>query len=173
MHDGGGPARGPDWLGRTAAVALVVVAAAAVTAAVRLGAASTATGGDLLARLRAGTEQRVASERAQIRPALDAAASGKFDAALRQAEAALPGLEGNSQLHLFLAGQYRAAGRPGPALREYRRAVELVRDYAERRSPEFIGAELDPWLRRVRPAVSSADLGDLNFLTRALAGGCS
>jgi hypothetical protein len=165
--------RHSDWLGRTVSAALVVLALAAVITAVRLGAAAGAAGDDLLAELRARTERRVATEREQIRPALEAAGRGEREAARREAEAALGRLEGNSQLHLLLAGVYRDGGAPAPALREYRRAVELLRDYTDRRSAQFIGVTLAPWLREVRPAIQGAALGDLHFLERALAGGCS
>jgi tetratricopeptide (TPR) repeat protein len=173
MREGVAAARRPDWLERAVAAALVLLSFAALIAAVRLGVASGSGDADLLAELRARTERRVAAEREQIRPALAAAARGEHEAAQRAAEDALGTLESNSQLHLLLAGAYRAGGAAGPALREYRRAVELLRDYTDRRSPQFIGAELTLWLRTVRPAVTGAALGDLHFLERALAGGCS
>ena len=173
MQQGERPARRPGWLERATVAALLAAAAAAVVAAVRLGEASERGAGDLLAELRAATELRLASERAQIRTALDAAARGEQAAARREAEAVLARLDGNSQLHLLLAGAYRGEGEAPPALREYRRAVELVRDYTDRRSPRYIGAGLAPWLREVRPRVSGAALSDLHYLERALAGGCS
>ena len=173
MRDRGTEARRSDWLERAAAAALLVVALAATIAAVRLGAAAARGGDDLLTELRARTERRVAAEREQIRPAFEAAARGEREVACREAEAALGGLAGNSQLHLLLAGVYRDGGATSPALREYRRAVELLRDYTDRRSPEFIGAGLAPWLREVRPVVEGEALGDLHYLQRALAGGCS
>lgn len=173
MREGGTAAHRLDWLERAAAVALVIVALAAVIAAFRLGAAAGKGGDDLVAGLRARTDRRVTAERDQIRPALEAAVRGEREAARREAEAALGGLAGNSQLHLLLAGVYRAAGATAPALREYRRAVELLQDYTDRGSPRFIGAGLAPWLREVRPAVEGTALGDLRYLERALAGGCS
>jgi hypothetical protein len=173
MGDGGTAAKRSDWLDRTVAAALAGVALTAVIAAVRLGSAADAGGEDLLAAVRARTERRVVAEREQIRPALEASARGERDTARREAEVALGGREGNSQLHLLLAGIYRESGAAAPALREYRRAVELLRDYADRRSPQFIGADLGAWLREVRPGVSGAALGDLHYLQRALAGGCS
>jgi len=173
MHDGGTAGKRSDWLEHAVTAALVAAALAAVIAAVRLGSAAGTGGADLGAELRARTERRVAAERDRIRPALDAVARGEREAARREAETALAGLEGNSQLHLLLAGVYRDGGATGTALREYRRAVELLRDYTDRRSPQFIGAGLAPWLREVRPLVSGAALGDLHYLERALAGGCS
>ncbi len=172
MRDGGAAQR-PDWLGSAAATALVLVVVYAVIAAVRLGAAAGSGGEDLLAGLRARTERRVAAERDQIRPALEAIVRGELAAARREAEAVLGRYEGNSQLHLLLAGVYREGGEAAPALREYRRAFDLVRDYTDRRSPQFIGAEMRSWLREVRPALSGAALADLHYLERALAGGCS
>jgi len=173
MAGGSGAGRGGDWLDRAAAAALVLVAAAALAAAVRIGAAAGADGGELLARVRARTEQRLAEERGQIRAVLEAEAGGDRDGARRAAEAALGGLDGNSQLHLYLGSSYRAAGSSAPALREYRRAVELLRDYADRRSPQYIGASLGPWLRGLRGAVSGSARADLYYLERALAGGCA
>jgi hypothetical protein len=170
---GGTAVRRSDRLERAVAAALVVVVAAAVIAAVRLGSAAGRGGEDLLAELRARTARRVAAEREQIRPALDAVARGDLAEARRETEAALGRLEGNSQLRLLLAGLHREGGAAAPALREYRRAVELVRDYADRRSPQFIGAGLAPWMRQVRPALAGAGLADLHYLERALAGGCS
>lgn len=170
---GGGAARRTDWLEGAVAVALAIVSVFAVIAAVRLGAAAGSGTEDLLAGLRARTERRVAAERDQIRPALEAAVRGEFAAARREAEAALGRLEGNSQLHLFLAGAYREGGEAAPALREYRRAFELVRDYTDRRSPQYVGPGLGRWLREARPALSGAALADLHYLERALAGGCS
>jgi tetratricopeptide (TPR) repeat protein len=173
MRDRGAAETRSGWLERAVAAALVVVALAAVIAAVRLGAAAGTGGKELLAELGARTERRVAAERDQIRPALAAAVQGERALARREAEAALEGLAGNSQLHLLLAGVYRDAGATAPALREYRRAVELLRDYTDRRSPQFIGAGLAPWLREVRPGLEGAARGDLHYLERALAGGCS
>jgi tetratricopeptide (TPR) repeat protein len=173
MRDRGTAAQGSDWLERAVAAALVLFALAAALAAVRLGSAAGCGGDDLLADLRARTERRVTAERDQIRPALEAAARGERERARREAEAALGGLPGNSQLHLLLAGVYREGGQTAPALREYRRAFELLRDYADRHSPRFVGAGLAPWLREVRPATSGAARGDLHYLERALAGGCS
>jgi len=173
MREGGTAARRPDWLERAVAAAIVIVALAAVIAAVRLGAAAGTGGDNLLVELRARTERRVTAERDQIRPVLAAAARGEREAARREAEAALAALAGNSQLHLLLAGVYRDGGATAPALREYRRAIELLRDYTDRRSPQFIGAGLAPWLHEVRPGLEGAALGDLHYLERALAGGCS
>lgn len=173
MRDGGTAARGLDWLERAAAAVLVLLALAAASAAVRLGAAAGSGADELLSDLRARTERRVTAEREQIRPALEAAVRGEREVARREAEAALGRLDGNSQLHLLLAEVYREGGATAPALREYRRACELLRDYADRRSPRFIGAGLAPWLREVRPVLAGAALGDLRYLERALAGGCS
>ncbi len=173
MRDGGTAAPGLDRLERAVAAVLVLLALAAVFSAVRLGAAAGSGTDELLSDLRARTERRVAAECDQIRPALEAAARGEREVARREAEAALPGLEGNSQLHLLLAEVYREGGATAPALREYRRAFELLREYADRHSPRFVGAGLAPWLREVRPALEGAALGDLRYLERALAGGCS
>jgi len=173
MQDGSRAARRLDWLERAVAVALVVLALAALSAAVRLGSASGSGAADLLAEMRARTERRVAAERDQILPALEAVARGESEAARRIGEAALAGLQGNSQLHLLLAGVYRDGATVATALREYRRAVELLRDYTDRRSPLFIGTGLASWLRTVRPDVSGTALSDLHYLERALAGGCS
>lgn len=173
MREGGTAARRSDWLGRAAAGALVLLCLAAVSSAVRLGLAAGRSGDDLAAEMRVRIERRVSAERDQIRPAFEAVARGEREVARREAEAAVGGLEGNSQLHLLLAGVYRDGGATAPALREYRRAVELLRDYADRRSPQFIGAWLSPWLREVRPATTGAARGDLHYLERALAGGCS
>ncbi|HWR98636.1 MAG TPA: hypothetical protein VN317_09480 [Candidatus Methanoperedens sp.] len=166
-------AGGADWLGRLVAAALLAAAASALILAGRLGLASGAAGDDLLAELRARTERRVAAERAQIGPALEAAVRGGDAAARREAEGVLARRGANSQLHLLLAGAYRREGETAPALREYRRAVELVRDYTDRRSPRYIGAGLGTWLRDVRPSLSGPALTDLHYLERALAGGCS
>jgi len=173
MPEHGTAGKRSDWFERVVAAALVIAASAAVIAAVRLGAAAGTGGDDLLAELRARIERRVSAERDQIRPALEAAVRGERELARREAEAALGGLAGNSQLHLLLAGVYRAGGAAASALREYRRAVELLRDYTDQRSPQFIGAGLAPWLREVRPVLSGPALGDLHYLQRALAGGCS
>ncbi len=173
MHDRGEATHDDDWLDRAVAAALVGVALAALIASVRLGAAAGTGGNDFFAEPRARAERRVTAERVQIRSVLEAAARGEREAARREAEAALGGLGGNSQLHLLLANLYRDGGATAPALREYRRAVELLRDYADRRSPQFIGAGLAPWLRKVRPAIAGTALGDLYYLQRALAGGCS
>jgi hypothetical protein len=173
MRGGDRVAQRSGWFELAIAAALVFVSLAAVIAAVRLGAAAGTGGEDLLAGLRARTERRVAAERDQIRPALEAAVQGERELARLEAEAALGRLAGNSQLHLLLAGVYRDGGATAPALREYRRAVELLRDYTDRRSPRFIGAGLAPWLREVRPGLEGAARGDLHYLERALAGGCS
>jgi len=166
-------ARRVDWLDRAAVAALVLAAATALAAAVRMGAVAGAREGDHLTEARAATERRVTAEREQIRPALEAEATGDRDGACRTAEAALERLAGNSQLHLFLAGVYRERGEAAPALREYRRAVELLRDLADRRSPRFIGPSLSPWLREIRASLAGPPRSDLYYLERALAGGCS
>lgn len=161
------------WLERASSAALAVVAVAALLVAVRIGAAAGLRSQDLLAELRAAAERRVAAERVQILTALEAAERGDARRAREEAETVLARLDGNSQLHLLLAGLYRDDGALAPALREYRRAVELVRDYTDRNSPLFIGAWLGPWLQQRQPALSGAPLADLRYLQRALAGGCS
>jgi hypothetical protein len=173
MRGVGAAAGRSGWLGRAAAAGLVAAAAAATITAVRLGEAAGGGGDDLLAELRSRTARRVASEREQIRPVLEAVARGEIAAARNEAETALGRLGGNSQLHLLLAGLYRESGAAAPALREYRRAVELVRDYADRRAPQYIGAALAPWMSEVRPALAGVARADLHYLERALAGGCS
>ena len=173
MREGGAAGTRSDWLERTVAAALVIAALAAVIAAVRLGAAAGTGSGELLVELRARTERRVAAERDQIRPALEAAVRGEREVARREAEAALVGLAGNSQLHLLLAGVYRDGGATAPALREYRRAAELLRDYTDRHSPQYVGPGLGLWLHDVQPGASAEALRDLHYLERALAGGCS
>lgn len=173
--------RRADPLGRAAAAALALLGAAALLAAVRLGAAAGTGRADLLAELRARSAERIARERGQIRPVLEAASRGDGASALAAAETALARFGENSQLHLFLAGAYRERRRDAEALREYRRAVEISRDYADRRASCYLGDELGGWLRAVRPrlAVAGADpaalsaLRDLGYLQRALAGGCS
>jgi hypothetical protein len=173
MRGGVAAVKRSDWLERLVAAALLVVAAAAALAAVRLASSAGRAGEDLLAELRARTARRVATEREQVRTAFEAGARGDASTARREAEAAIGRFESNSQLRLLLAGLYREGGEAAPALHEYRRAVELVRDYADRRSPQFIGAELATWMREVRPSLSGAALADLHYLERALAGGCS
>jgi hypothetical protein len=173
MRVGGAAVKRRDWLAAATAGALVAVATIAAVAAVRLALASGSAGDDLVTELRARTARRLEAERDQIRPALEAEARGDAAGARRAAEEAVGRLEANSQLRLLLAGLYRDAGAPAPALREYRRAVELVRDYADRHSPQFIGPILSPWLRQVRPSLSGAALADLHYLERSLAGGCS
>jgi hypothetical protein len=168
MRGGDTAGKGWDRLDRATAAALLLAVAAALTAAVRLGVAAGAEGGELLARLRERTDRRVAAEREQLRPLLAGAGSEA-----ERAAAALARFPDNSQLHLALAAARRERGEVAAALREYRRAVELVRDYADRRSPLAIGPVLSPWLRRVRPGLSGPALGDLHYLERALAGGCA
>lgn len=170
MRGGGTAQRRWDRLDRSTAAAFLVVVVAALSVAVRLGAAAGADGGELLARLRERTERRVAAEREQLRPLLAAGGGIESD---REAAAALTRLPDNSQLRLVLAAAHRERGEVAAALREYRRAVELVRDYADRRSPHAIGAILTPWLRQVRPQLKGPALGDLYYLERALAGGCA
>jgi hypothetical protein len=168
MRGGGTAARG--WLEWATAAALLLAAAAALTIAVRLAAAAGSDEGELLARLHERTDRRVAGEREQLRPILAVGAPGN---AARTATAALARFPDNSQLHLVAAAAHRERGDVAAALREYRRAVELVRDYADRRSPHSIGADLAPWLRHVRPELSGPALRDLYYLERALAGGCA
>ena len=167
MRGGGTAGRGWNRLDRTTAAALLLAVAAALTAAVRLGAAAGADGGELLARLRERTERRLAAEREQLRSVLP----GGGGAAV--VTAALARYPENSQLRLALAAAHRERGEIPAALHEYRRAFELVRDYADRRSPHSLAADLGPWLRQVRPRLTGAALGDLYYLERALAGGCA
>jgi hypothetical protein len=172
----GGIVRRPDLIDGVLGAALVLLSAGALVLSVRLGSGAGARGGDVLAELRARSEKRILTEREQIRPLIDAAARGEGAAARSGAETALERLAGNSQLHLLLAGQLREEGRVGPALRQYRRAVELSREYADRRSPYFIGHDLKAFLREAQPALEAAGnaeaLGDLHALQRFLAGGC-
>jgi hypothetical protein len=166
-----------DLLDRATGAALAAAAAAAIVLAVRLGAAASVSDGDLVAELRARVQERVRVEREQIRPILEAVGRGERAAAGREAAAAAARLEGNSQLHLLLAQVHRAAGRDADALGAYRKAVELVRDYTDRRSPFFIGTDLKAWICEVKPRVTAggaaAGTRDLHYLERALAGGCS
>lgn len=174
---------GIDLLDAAAGGALALLAAVALLLAVELGTAAGVGGGELLAELRARSEKRVAQERGQIRGLLDLVAQGRRNEALRAGELALANAGDNSQLHLLLAEGYRERGQDAGALRAYRRAVELGRDYADRRSPHYLGTGFRDWVRGVKPrlqreaaaAVPGAPeaLRDLYFLERSLAGGCT
>lgn len=174
MEEGSRSARRPDWLDRAGAAALLAAALAAGWTAVRLGAAAGDGGGDVLAAMRARTAERLERERGQIRPVLEADGRGAAEEALRLAEEAAGGLPENSQLRLFLGEAYRRLGRDAAALAEYRRAFELVRDYSDRCSSSYAGGALRPWLERIRRGLAEPGArGDLHYLLRALAGGCS
>ncbi|HEY6000232.1 MAG TPA: hypothetical protein VI078_13165 [bacterium] len=170
MRSAGTAAGRRDWLDRATAVLLLLAVVAALAAAGRLAAAG-ADGGELLAAMRERTDRRLVAEREQLRSALAGGAPGA--GALAAAQAAAARLADNSQIHLYLAEAHRERGEAEAALREYRRAVELVRDYADRRSRHYVGAELGPWLRGIRAKVPWPALGDLYYLERALAGGCA
>ena len=167
MRGGGTAGGGWSRLDRTAALLLLLAVSAALTTAVQLGAAAGGDGQELLARLRERTERRVAAEREQLRAVLpDGAGAAEVTAALARCPE-------NSQLRLAAAAARRERGEIPAALHEYRRAFELVRDYADRRSPHSIAATLAPWLRQVRPLLTGPALRDLYYLERALAGGCA
>ena len=86
--------------------------------------------------------------------------------------------EGNSQFHLVVAGVHaRGEGRLQEALAEYRRAIELNTEYADRRSPWYRGEELEPLVARARKELLPAGqakraVADLFYIERSLAGGC-
>lgn len=162
---------------------MAVCAGAAVFFAFQLGTAAGVSGESLLTALRAVSEKRVLLEREQIRHLLDLAAQGREEEARLAGEGMTSLLPENAQLHLFLAEGYRARGLEVPALREYRRVVEMDRVYLDRRFGPYLGNSLKPWLRRIRPRLREAagrmspDAGpalrDLYFLERGLAGGCA
>jgi tetratricopeptide (TPR) repeat protein len=172
-----------DVLDAGAGAALVLLAAVALLFAVELGTAAGVGGGDLVAELRARSEKRLTQERAQIRGLLELASQGRAEEALRGGELALASAGDNSQLHLLLAAGYRARGEDAAALRAYRRAVELGRDYVDRRSPHYLGTGFRDWVHAAKPRLqraaaaavpgAEAALRDLYFLERSLAGGCT
>lgn len=131
---------------------------------------------DFRARLSAEAEKRIRKERTQIGFLLEKEAQGKGEEAWEEGLAAEPRLQENSQYHLFLARGYRERSRLGPAIREYRRAVEANRDYTDRRSAFFLGEKLRSLIREGRKAYlaegPSDIVRDLFFLERSLARGC-
>ena len=137
----------------------------------------------LLEELRRQSEQRVIEEQGQIRSVLERSAAGLDEEAWEEGLKSAARLEGNSQLHLFLARGYRERSLYRPAVSEFRKAVELNRDYTDRRSSFYIGPNLRPFLQearklflRRRGAEGGEELRetvrDLFFLQRSLAGGC-
>ena len=138
----------------------------------------------LLEELRRQSKERILEEQGQISSVLESAAAGLDDEAWEEGLKTAARLEGNSQLHLFLARGYRERSLYQPAVSEFRKAVELNRDYTDRRSSFYIGQSLRPFLQEVRnlflrrgsPAEGGEELRetirDIFFLQRSLAGGC-
>jgi hypothetical protein len=85
---------------------------------------------------------------------------------------------GNSQFHLVVAGVHaREEGRLAEALAEYRRAIELNKEYSDSRSPYYRGEELEPLVARAKKEIlpaggEKAAVADLFYIERSLAGGC-
>jgi hypothetical protein len=168
-------------------VAAVIMAAAALFVATFFWQASAgAVGGEdsYVVRLRQKAEKRIAREREQVAFLLEKEESGKAEEAWKEGLAAASRLEGNSQFHLFLARGYREKGMLGPSIGEYRKAVEINRDYTDFRSPYYHGKALRALVREARslyleegrPRTGLADAAavvrDLFYLERSLAGGC-
>lgn len=145
-----------------------------------------AAGGEeaFLDRLKKESEKRMLKEREQIRFLLDGETGGMREGAWEASLAAADRLDGNSQLHLLLARGYREMEQMGPSIREYRRALEINRDYTDSRSAYYIGERLHPFVKEARAfylegenrAAGSGDveatIRDLFYLERILAGGC-
>ncbi len=133
----------------------------------------------LRTQLEAEARRRVGKEREQIGHLLALADDGEKDQARQLAEKSADRFAGNSQFHLLRARLGLAGGEMGPVLGAYRRALELNRDYSDRRSEFYLGGELRPLLREARLAYlgegaagGKGPLRDLFFIERALAGGC-
>lgn len=165
------------------AAAAVMVAAALFVVTFFFQASAGATGGEdsYLAGLRRAAEKRIAKERGQISFLLEKEGA---DETWQEGLASISILEGNSQFHLFLARGYRERGMLGPSIGEYRRAVEINRDYTDHRSPYYHGKALRAlvkearavYLEEGRPRTGLVDAAvvvrDLFYLERSLAGGC-
>jgi tetratricopeptide (TPR) repeat protein len=168
------------------AAAVVMAAAALFVVTFFCQASAGAAGGEdsYLARLRQEAEKRITREREQVAFLLDKEEIGKAEEAWEEGLAAASRLEGNSQFHLFLARGYRERGMLGPSIGEYRKAVEINRDYTDHRSPYYRGKVLRAvvrearslYLEKGRPRTGLADAAaavrDLFYLERSLAGGC-
>ena len=165
------------------AAAAVMVAAALFVVTFFCQASAGASGGDdsYLAGLRRAAEKRIAKEREQIAFLLEKEGT---EESWQEGLASLPRLEGNSQFHLFLARGYRERDILGSSIGEYRKAVEINRDYTDHRSPHYRGKALRAlvkeargiYLEKGRPRTGLADAADvvrdLFYLERSLAGGC-
>jgi len=165
------------------AAAAVMVAAAFFVVTFFCQASVGASGSDdsYLAGLRLAAEKRIAKEREQIAFLLEMEGTEEV---WQEGLASLSRLEGNSQFHLFLARGYRERGILGSSIGEYRKAVEINRDYTDHRSPHYHGKALRAlvkeargvYLKDGRPRTDLADadavVRDLFYLERSLAGGC-
>ncbi len=167
------------------AAAVVMAAAALFVVTFFWQATAGAVGGEdsYLARLHQAAEKRIARERQQVAFLLDKEGAGKAEEAWEEGLAVASRLEGNSQFHLFLARGYRERGMLGPSISEYRKAVEINRDYTDRRSPHYHGKALRSLVREARGIylekgrpraglANAAVVRDLFYLERSLAGGC-
>ncbi len=168
------------------AAAAVMVAAAVFIVTFFCQASAGASGGEdaYLAGLRRAAEKRIAKERQQVAFLLDKEGAGKAEEAWKEGLAVASRLEGNSQFHLFLARGYRERGMLGASIGEYRKAVEINRDYTDHRSPHYHGKALRALVKEARAIyleegrtrtglANAADVvRDLFYLERSLAGGC-
>jgi hypothetical protein len=170
-----------DLVDGAAAAVMAVAALFVVTFFCQASAGAAGSEGSYLADLRRAAEKRIAKEREQIAFLLEKeGAEGTWQEGL----ASLSRLEGNSQFHLFLARGYRERGALGSSVGEYRRAVEINRDYTDHRSPHYHGKSLRAlvkeargiYLEEGRPRTDLEDavavVRDLFYLERSLAGGC-
>jgi hypothetical protein len=170
-----------DTVDLVSGVTMVLAAAFVTTFFWQAAAGASGSEESFMARLRMESTKRVEKEQAQISFLLDMEDEGKTGDALSEGVAAAERFDRNSQFHLLLARGYREKGDLGTSVAEYRRALEINRDYSDRRSTFYLGSTLRPFIREVRLACAETGPGsadhsaihrDLFYLERSLAGGC-
>jgi hypothetical protein len=177
--------RNCDGVDAAAAAALVCAISFAVTFFWQASAGAVRGDASYLEELHRQIGQKIMKERDQISHLLVLEEEGDTTAPVWQdLISSYDSYEGNSQFHLIAGAVYAREDRHlAKALREYRLALEMNREYADRRSPWYRGEELEPLTAKakklIRPgggpvsrAAAKAARQDLFYIERSLAGGC-
>jgi hypothetical protein len=173
--------RNCDGVDAAAAAALVLAVSFAVTFFWQASAGAVRGDASYLEEIHRQIGKKIMKERDQISHLLVLEEEGDTTApAWQELAGGYESYGGNSQFHLIAGAVYAREDRHlAKALREYRRALELNKEYADRRSPWYRGEDLEPLTAKAKKKIHPGDgpaaraaLQDLFYIERSLAGGC-
>lgn len=174
-----------DWLDKLSIVAIAVLTLIAVSMLANAEISSRAVHNNI------GAEQKenLYAKQKELNKKLykevtDSMSLGKYSEAAVKLKEIVESHPDKSLSYIYLAKLFVKQGKLGDAIHEYRRAVEMDSDYVDRKTPHFVGDEIETYVQEAREKFGREKelkpkdkevrkvLEDVYYLQRRLAGGC-